>query len=242
MRVLVTGSSRGIGAATVRRLASPGTSLIVHYGQHRAEAEAVASDARRAGAEATIFGADLGEPGAALRLAEHVLAGGTTLDGLVHNAGSYPRQRFLESAAADFEDLYRTNVVGPADLTRALLPALEAAEPGHVVFISSILAFDGARRGAPYAAAKAGQLGLARSLARELAPRVVVNVVAPGSIDTAILAGDTPELRSKRNAAIPLGRIGRPEEVADAVAFLVSDRANYLTGATLHINGGLRME
>jgi 3-oxoacyl-[acyl-carrier protein] reductase len=105
-----------------------------------------------------------------------------------------------------------------------------------------MLAFQGSQYGAHYAAAKAGLLGLARSLARELAPRHTVNVVAPGSIDTAILAGDSPERRRERERSIPLGRLGRPSEVAQAIAFLASPAASYVTGATLHVNGGLRPE
>ena len=241
MRVLVTGASRGIGAATVRRLAGPGNELGLHYRTPGDEIEHVAEDVRKAGATAWTFRADFTDPGQVADLGARTLRHWDRVDALVLNAGSYPRQSFAESTPEDFERSFRVNVLASAELSRRLLPALEAARPGRLVFVSSILAFDGSRRGAPYAAAKAALLGLARSLARELAPRVLVNVVAPGAIDTAILAGDTPELRARREKAIPLGRVGRPEEVAEAIAFLVSEGASYLTGTTIHVNGGLRM-
>ena len=125
-----------------------------------------------------------------------------------------------------------------------MLPLLRKASPSpaRVVLVSSILAFNGSAHGADYAASKAGILGLARSLARELAPGITVNVVAPGSIDTAILAEDTPAQREARGRQIPLGRVGSPEEVARVVAFLTSPDANYMTGTTVHVNGGLRMD
>lgn len=213
----------------------------LHYRQHGAEAESVAEEVRRRGAVAWTYGGDLADMDRVAELAAAVRARGDRLDALILNAGSYLRQSFADSTPGEFERAFRVNVLASAELTRQVLPHLEAARPGRVVFVSSVLAFDGSRRGAPYATAKAALLGLARSLARELAPHVLVNVVAPGSIDTAILADDSPELRAQREKRIPLGRIGRPEEVAEAIAFLVSERASYLTGATIPVNGGLRI-
>ena len=127
---------------------------------------------------------------------------------------------------------------GRLEMTRRLLPQLRRARSGRLVFVSSVLAFTGSTHGAHYAAAKAGIIGLARSLARELAPTITVNVVAPGAIDTAILAADTPAQRAERSTRIPLGRVGTPEEVADAISYLISPRASYITGTVLHVNGG----
>ncbi len=242
MRALVTGASLGIGRATALRLAQDGAEVVVHYRHHRREAEALCEEIRGKGGSAFALGADLSDRGDVERLAAAVSDRWPTLDSLVLNAGSYPRARFRDLDPETFEQCFRENVFGSAELTRRLLPQLEGARPGRVVFVSSVLAFDGSRHGAHYAAAKAALGGLARSLARELAPGVRVNLVAPGAIDTAILADDTPEVRAGRERAIPLGRIGRPEEVADAIAFALSDRASYLTGATLHVNGGLRFD
>ena len=241
MRALVTGASRGIGRATAVRLAEAGFDLLLHYRTHAEEARGVAEEVRRRGRSAELLRADLAKPDDVEALAAFALAPAGPLHVLVHNAGEYPRQNFAAATPEAVRELFQVHVLGPLELTRRLQPALARAAPGRVIFVSSVLAFQGARHGAPYASAKAALLGLSRSLARELAPEILTNVVAPGSIDTAILAGDTPEQRLERERGIPLGRIGRPEEVADAIAFLASPAANYITGTTLHVNGGIRI-
>ncbi|MHB1434864.1 MAG: SDR family NAD(P)-dependent oxidoreductase [Thermoplasmata archaeon] len=242
MRALVTGGSRGIGSATARRLAADGWELAIHGFRHSMEAEALAQELARPGVDHWAVTGDLADRSAVARIADRVLERWPTLDALILNGGSYPRASFADLDPDRFDACLRTNLTGPVELTRRLLPALKAAPAGRIVAVTSILAFDGSRRGAHYAAAKAGLVGWARSLARELAPSIRVNLVAPGPIDTDILAADTPEQRAARERAIPLGRIGRPEEVAAAIAFLVSPGANFITGATIHVNGGLRIE
>ncbi len=242
MRVVVTGASRGIGRATALKLGHEGAEVALSFHQHREEAAAVVAELTASKAEAFAVEADLSRPDAVAHFAELLARRWPSVDGLVLNAGSYPRRPFEELTWEEFEDCFRTNLFGPAELTRRLLPLLREAPSPRVVFVSSILAFDGSKHGAHYAAAKAALLGLARSLARELAPHISVNVVAPGSIDTAILAGDTPGLRAERERTIPLGRVGTADEVADAIVYLLSSKARYITGTTLHVNGGLRME
>ncbi|MGI0053699.1 MAG: SDR family oxidoreductase [Thermoplasmata archaeon] len=240
MRALITGASQGIGRATARRLAEPSTELLLHCFRHPEAAEALAAELAARGVIASVARADLARRSEVDRLAEETVRRLPSLDTLILNAGSYPRVGFEEMTDAEFDDCLELNLTAPARLTRRLLPLLRRAPTGgRIVLVSSILAFTGSRRGAHYAAAKAGLVGLARSLALELAPTVSVNVVAPGSIDTAILASDSPERRAARVLEIPLRRIGTPEEVADAIAFLVSPAAGYLTGTTLHVNGGL---
>lgn len=241
MRALVTGASQGIGRATALCLARDGFDVGVHYRSHAIEADAVVAQVRTAGREAFAVRADLGDLSSIAPMSREIETRWDALDVLVHNAGSYPRQSFPETRDSDFEEQLRIHAVGPASLTRHVLPLLQRSRAGRVIFVSSILAFEGSRRGTPYATAKAAQLGLARSLARELAPGITVNVVAPGAIDTSVLAGDSPGQRAERARQIPAGRIGTAEEVAAAVAFLASPASTYITGATIPVNGGSRV-
>jgi 3-oxoacyl-[acyl-carrier protein] reductase len=238
VRVLLTGASRGIGRATALRLAGPGLELVAHYHAHAAEAETVVAEVRRRGGEAVAVAADLSTREGVRSLLAAVRSRWDRLDALVLNAGEYPRAKFEDVDEEAFERCFRLNVFAPASLTRELLPLLRRSPSGRIVLVSSVLAFIGTPHGAHYAASKAALLGLGRSLARELAPSITVNIVAPGSIDTAILAGDTPERRADRGRAIPLGRVGSPDEVAEAIAFLVAPAASYITGSTIHVNGG----
>jgi 3-oxoacyl-[acyl-carrier protein] reductase len=242
VRALVTGASLGIGRATALRLGRAGFDVLVHYRSHPRDADAVAAELRAMGRKAWTVRADLALPEEVESLAQQVLVSEEPLDALVHNAGEYPRTS-LEDLAPDLvRTTFQVHVFAPLELTRRCRPALVRASPGRVVFVSSVLAFQGSGKGADYSAAKAAAIGLARALSRELAPGVLVNVVAPGSIDTAILSGDSPERRAERERTIPLRRIGTADEVAEAVAFLASSSASYVTGATLHVNGGLRPE
>lgn len=238
----MTGASQGIGRATALRLAQDGADVALHFLQHGEAARSLQEEIEKAGRESFVLRGDLRDLSAVPRIAKEVQERWDSLDVLVHNGGTYPRQSFEQTTDDDFLEMLRVHAVSPASLTRELLPLLRRSTAGRVIFVSSILAFDGSRRGAPYAAAKAAQLGLARSLARELAPTITVNVVAPGAVDTAVLAGDTPEQKAERARQIPLRRLGTPTEVAAVIAFLASPEASYITGATLPVNGGLRME
>jgi 3-oxoacyl-[acyl-carrier protein] reductase len=242
VRVLVTGASRGIGRETALLLARQGAEVALHAHEHLATAETLARELAKDGHPAFVVRGDLGKSAEVDHLAQSVEHRWDSLDVLIQNAGTYPRVAFADMSDEELRRCLEVNLLGPIRLTRRLLGLLQRSPAPRIIFVSSILAFTGSSRGAHYAAAKAGLVGFARSLARELAPRITVNVVAPGAVDTEILAGDTPERRAARIARIPLRRIGTPREIANAIAFLASPEASYVTGATLHVNGGLLLE
>jgi 3-oxoacyl-[acyl-carrier protein] reductase len=238
LRALVTGASRGIGRETALLLAGEGTEVALHYHRHRQEARALQTQIERLGGSCFLVQGDLGRASDADRISRAVAERWRALDVLVNNAGNYPRRSFAATTDRDLSRTIEENLLGPARLTRRLLPLLRRSRSGRIVFVSSVLAYTGSAHGAAYAAAKAGLLGLTRSLAKELAPGITVNAVAPGSIDTAILRGDSPAVRRRRERTIPMRRIGTAREVAQTILFLASERAAYVTGATLHVNGG----
>src|ERR1041385_3361723 len=204
---LVTGASKGIGAATAKRLARDGFDVIVHYNSDVKGAKATAADIQHAGRKAIPVHADLAKPAGVRQLAQATLAAFPKLDALVLNAGAYDRRALADLDESAWRAALALNLDAPAFLTKRLAPHL--ARGAAVVFVSSVVAARGSSHGAAYAAAKAGLIGLTRNLARELAP-VRVNAVAPGYIDTAILASDTPARRKTRALEVPVGRVGAP--------------------------------
>lgn len=234
---LVTGASKGIGAAVAKRLAQDGFDVVVHHNTDAAGAKRTAAAVTKAGRRAAIVRADLGEPDGPKQLAEAAVAAFPRLQAVVHNAGFYDRRGFADLDEDAWRATLAVDLEAPVHLTRRLLPRL--AHGASLVFVSSIVAFRGSSHGTAYAAAKSGLVGLSRTLARELAPKVRVNAVAPGYIDTAILASDTPARRRARAAEVPLGRVGSPEDVAGTVSFLAGPDSAYVTGTVLHVNGGL---
>lgn len=242
MNALVTGAGTGIGRATALLLSKRGFSVAVHYRSHKAEAEAVVAEILANKGSAFAVCADLTSKKEIEAMAKEIGARFQSLEVLVNNAGEYPRRKVDELEEEEFMYTILTNLWAPFVLTRELLPLLRKAEWGRVLFVSSILALDGSTHGADYAASKAGLLGLAKSLARELAPKITVNSVAPGAVDTAILGHESEEEKARRAKSIPLSRLGKPEDVAEVIAFLASPQASYMTGTTVHVNGGLRMD
>lgn len=242
--VLITGSTKGLGKAIAEVAAEEGANVIVS-GRKEEEAKALASSiASRFGVKALSVTADLGKVGAAEALFADALAGMGSLDILVNNAGIWPTAYVREMDRAEFERTIYMDLEVPYILCRLMVNHLiPAGRKGKIVNVVSQAAFHGSTTGhAHYAAAKAGLVAFTISLAREVArDGINVNAVAPGMMDTPMVADAMAKKADYYNSRIPVGRVAKPEEVAYAAVFLASNKADYLTGITLDATGGMLM-
>jgi 3-oxoacyl-[acyl-carrier protein] reductase len=241
---LVTGASRGIGRAIARTLAERGAAVAVNYSNREDAARAVCDEIVAAGGQALPVGFDVADAAAVEKGIQRVVVEFGGLSILVNNAGISIDALLLRASEADFQRVLDVSLKGAFLCSKAAArQLLKAKADGRIINISSVIGEQGNAGQAMYAAAKAGMIGLTKSLARELASRgVTVNAVTPGFFDTDMTAASIhAEAREALLKQIPLGRIGRPEEVAEAVAFLAAPAAAYITGHVLAINGGLRM-
>jgi len=240
---VVTGGSRGIGRAIALELARRGVRLVINY-QHSAEAAAaVVADIERAGQQAIAIQADVGEYTQAARLIQAALDTYGQIDILVNNAGTTRDQLLMLMPEADWDDVLRINLKSLYNCCKAVARPMIKRRYGRIINISSVSGIAGQGGQTNYAASKAGVIGFTKSLAKELGPRnVTVNAVAPGFVFTDLTADLSEELRRRAIEATPLRRMGTPEEVAYAVAFLASDEAAFITGEVLTIDGGLVMQ
>ena len=236
---IVTGSARNIGRAIARSLAESGAAVVVNAKSSAAEADAVAREIRDAGGKATAKIADIGKPEGAAALVSAAVDSFGRLDIVVNNAAVRREIDFEQLDYQEWRDITATILDGAYLCSRAALPHLIAAGGGSIVNIGGLSSYTGAARRAHVIAAKAGLVGLTRALAHDLAPHgITVNCVAPGLIDTT-RRGPEPSHHAKHETL--LGRRGTPEEIAAVVRFLCGPDARYITGQTLHANGGVFM-
>lgn len=234
--VLITGASRGIGAAAARLFAREGWNVALHY--HRS-GEAATALAASLDCDAACFQADAASPPQMRSMVAAVTARFGKIDALVNNAGISQQKLFTDLTDGDWREMFAVNTDGAFYACRAVLPQMIARHSGAIVNVSSVWGVCGASCEVHYSASKAAVIGLTKALAREVGPSGIrVNCVAPGVIDTDMNAGfDEKTLEALRDET-PLGRIGTPEEAAELICFLCSERASFVTGQIIGVDGG----
>ena len=239
--VLITGASRGIGAAAARAFAQAGWNVALQY-QHREDlARELGEELTALGVKTALIQADISDPEQAQAMVEQAVAQLGGLDSLVCNAGiALPQQLLTDTTPAQWRSLMGVDLDGVFHTVRAAIPHFVRQQGGSIVTVSSMWGVTGGSCEVPYSAAKAGVIGLTKSLAKELGPsHVRVNCVAPGVIATDMNAHLSEEDMAALGEETPLGRIGQPEEVAKAIRFLAGEEASFITGQVLCVDGGM---
>lgn len=235
---LISGASRGIGKEIAIKFVKYGAFVGINYVSNDNAAKDTLRQIREKGGEGMILKGDISDTTNVKRIVKQLIKKRDYIDILVNNAGIYFRNNFENIPLKAWEHILSVNLTSCYHLCKQVIPHMK--QGGKIIFISSQLAFKGSSHGADYATSKSGMLGLMRSLALELAAKnICVNAIAPGTIDTDIIASYTIKMRKDRINEIPLGRLGTSEDVANCCLFLASNMSNYITGETINVNGGL---
>lgn len=239
---LVTGASRGIGRAVAVALAKAGAKVVINYAGNIKAAQEVLTEIQSAGGEAIIIQADVASLEAVEQMTKHVMDTYGRIDILVNNAGITRDALLMRMKEADWDDVMNTNLKGIFNCTKVVSRIMMKQRAGRIINMSSVVGITGNIGQANYAAAKAGVIGFTKACAKEFAARNInVNAVAPGFIATDMTAVLSDDVKNEMAGKIPLGRLGRPEDVSSLVVFLASDAATYITGQTINVDGGMVM-
>jgi acetoacetyl-CoA reductase len=239
---IVTGGARGIGAAITTALARSGVHVAAGYSTNSKAAEELAEKLGAEGASVSVHQGNVGEPDDCTRVVGEVMEQRGRVDYLINNAGITVDKTVRKMSVEDWHAVLRINLSGAFYMTKAVLDHMTDAGFGRIVNISSVIGQTGSIGQANYASSKAGLFGFSKSLAKEVARKgVTVNCVAPGYIETEMVAAIPDEVREKLLKGVPMGRLGQCREIARAVQFLVDDDAGYITGSVIDVNGGLEM-
>lgn len=239
---IITGASRGIGAEIARKFSEAGAKVVVNYSGSQEKAEAVVAEIQEKGGEAIAVKANVSDSDAVKSMIDETMKAFGSIDILVNNAGITRDNLMMRMKDDEWDDVINTNLKGVFICTKGVTRQMMKQRAGRIINIASIVGVMGNAGQANYVAAKAGVIGLTKTTARELASRnITANAVAPGFITTDMTDALGDDIQKAMLSQIPLGRFGKPEEVAKAALFLASDDSSYMTGQTLHLDGGMVM-
>ena len=239
---VVTGASRGIGRAIALKLASLGAAVVVNYNGSREKAEKVKQEIEDNGGNASIYQCNVSDYEACQNMIQSIIEEYGRIDILINNAGITRDGLLMKMSEADFDQVIDTNLKGAFNTTRFVTRQMLRQKSGRIINMASVVGVTGNAGQVNYAASKAGIIGLTKATAREVASRgITVNAIAPGFIETDMTDVLPDKVKEASVSQIPLGKFGKPEQVAAAVAFLASDDAGYITGQVLNVDGGMVM-
>lgn len=239
---IITGASRGIGRSVALELAKAGAKVVINYAGNHAAAKEVEEAVTAAGGEALLIQADVANADAVDQMVKQTMDAFGRIDILVNNAGITRDTLLMRMKEEDWDAVMNTNLKGVFNCTKSVSKIMMKQRSGRIINMTSVVGIMGNAGQANYAAAKAGVIGFTKSMAKELSSRgITVNAVAPGFISTDMTAVLSDQVKNELSSKVPLGRLGEPGDVAGAVLFLASSAANYITGQTINVDGGMVM-